>query len=134
MLNDFSQRQILELSAQGANCEEISTTLGCELEMVKLVLNRNQVGSAADRDIDDEQLNRLRSHAMNLALQTEDLSVSAKMTRFLIERDKPRAVQPQQATPIVQINQAILAAQDSFKKLTASYFTTPNQVIENPGQ
>ncbi len=45
-----------------------------------------------DGDIDDEQLNTLRKHAFKLALQNEDLGVSAKMTRFLIERDKPKAV------------------------------------------
>lgn len=133
MLNDISQRQILELSAQGAAAEEIAGTLGCELGMVKLVLARNNTGSAEDRDINDEMLARLRDHAFNLALQTEDLGVSAKMTRFLIERDKPRAAVQQNTAPLVQINAAILAAQDSFKKLTTSYFNPPAQTIENPG-
>lgn len=70
---------------------------------------------------------------MNLALQTEDLSVSAKMTRFLIERDKPRAVANPGAGSFVQINAAILNAQEGFKKLTASYFTPEPAPIEDPG-
>ena len=131
MLNDLTTRQIVELAGQGVNAEEIATTLSVELPLVKLVLNRNELGSAQDRDIDDAQLSQLRGHAFWLATQSADISVAAKMTRFLLERDKPRtSSNASGASPITQVNIAIAAAQENFKKLTAAYFT-PQTEVEN---
>lgn len=142
MVDDLTSRQILELAAQGTPREEISSALAVEPALVNLVLSSHGQ-AAAERDIDDEQLAVLRRQAYKLALQNEDLGVSAKMTRFLIERDKPKAV-AQTASPLANINQAIILAQGSSKKLMEEYFgTTSNsktitskedQTIEGPLQ
>lgn len=132
MLNDLTTRQIVELAGQGTPAEEIASTLSVDLALVKLVLSRNDLGSAQDRDINDSQLSQLRAHAFWLATQAADIPVAAKMTRFLLERDKPRVTSGASgASPITQVNIAIAAAQENFKKLTAAYFT-PVQEVENP--
>lgn len=120
MVDDLTSRQILELAAQGTPREEIAVALSIEPALVNLVLSSHGQ-AASERDIDDEQLSILRKHALKLALQNEDLGISAKMTRFLIERDKPKAV-AQSSSPLANINQAIILAQGSSKKLMEEYF------------
>lgn len=52
-------------------------------------------------------------------MQSEDIGVSARMTQYLIDRDKP--VKQIGQSPIVMINNAILQANEQFKKLQEEY-------------
>lgn len=122
MLDELNTRQIVALSKDGMSSGEIASSLGIEEAAVKLVMNRNEVGSAVDRDIDDDQLAALRRHAVGLALGAEDEGVQARMTMFLIERDKPK--ERSVSSPIVQINQALISANETFKKMVETYQTT----------
>lgn len=120
MVNDLTSKQIVELAAQGTPPAEIASVLSIEPAFVNLVLAA-QGNTSAERDIDDQQLEVLRRHAFRLATQTDHLPVAAKMTRFLIERDKPRAATPT-TSPIANINQAIILAQGKFHESIKSYF------------
>lgn len=125
MVDELTSRQIIRLSEQGAPAEEIASTLSLELPFVKLVLSSNSQGSDVDRDINDDQLKRLRDHAFHLAVGADDEAVQARMTQFLIERDKPRERAPM--NPIIAINQALIQANDSFKQMTEK-FSKPEEV------
>jgi len=120
MIGDLTQRQVLALAEQGASSTEIAETLEIEEAAVKLVLNANSAGSAQDRDINDEQLAILRQKAFQLAVGAEDESVSARMTMFLIERDKPR-LKEQTISPFMQINNAIINGSARFDELARQY-------------
>lgn len=119
MLGESSIRQILALAGEGLNSESISRELQIEEALVKLTLSANSSGTAPDRDINDAQLELLRQRAYNLAMGSEDDSVSARMTMFLIERDKPR--QEKQSLNINVINQAIIQAKGKMAELTDLY-------------
>lgn len=120
MLGSVEQRMVLSLAAQGSGAEVIAAELGYAIEDVKLVLNAYKGGSEEDRDITDTQLATLRMRAYTLALQDSDLGVSARMTQFLIERDKPKNKE-QTASPMVLINNAIVGVRERFDKLKDAY-------------
>lgn len=120
MLGSVEQRMVLSLAAQGSGAETISAELGYALEDVKLVLNAYKSGAEEDRDITDTQLSTLRMRAYTLALQDSDLGVSARMTQFLIERDKPKEKQ-QTVSPLVMINNAIVGVRERFDQLKDIY-------------
>jgi hypothetical protein len=107
----------MTLADQGASVEEISDHTGMNVAEVKLVLSAHN--AAPDRDINDDELAFLRQKAVRLAMQDHDLNVAARMTQFLIERDKPRTQQV--TSPIAAINKAIIIANDSFKSLLSDY-------------
>lgn len=119
MIDELQSRQILSLAAQGAPAAEIATSLNIEEALVKLVLARHN--PSAERDIDDDQLAALRRHAYNLAIGSTDEAVQARLTMFLIERDKPKS--DQRGSSITAINNALILANDSFKKLVEDYQT-----------
>lgn len=118
LIDDLTARQILALKSQGAGDKEIADTLGIEEPLVALTLSRYENNS--DRDIDDAQLAALRQRAVTLAMQESDLTVAARMTQFLIERDKP-SKRDTQVSSITQINQQILASREAFEKLAESF-------------
>lgn len=120
MIGQLSVEQILALSRDGAPAEEISNSLGIPLERVKLALASNNQGSIEDRDIDDGQLTALRKHAYDLAMFAEDDSTKARMTMFLLERDKPKQ-EKALPTNIVLINQAIAAGNHRFSEILKEY-------------
>ena len=109
--------QALTLHRQGASDEEISRELDLSLDIVKGVLARNGV----DRDINDEQLSNLRQRAYNLAMFSEEDSVSARMVEFLIERDKPRQKEHPMQSSITLIQNAIISAQQRSKTVLEEY-------------
>lgn len=115
-MGELSIEQVLSLSRDGLGAPEIAKELSLPEERVKLVLSRHNAGSNADRDIDDEDLTRLRAHALALALGAENEAVQAKMTMYLIDRDKPRT-KAEEPSNILAINQAIFLAQSRFKDL-----------------
>lgn len=119
MFNEIENRQILALANQGGTAAEIAKALDIEEAGVRLVLAAHEKGSVEDRDINDEQLERLRKHAYNLAVGAEDEVVQARLTMFLLERDKPS--DRKSSNNITSINQALILANDSFKKLVDSY-------------
>ena len=121
MLSDLTARQIISLADQGASSEEIAKSLELEPALVKLVMSRHEVGSASDRDIDDEQLSVLRKHAFNLAPAAGDEGIQARMTMFLLERDRPSG--PKQVSSITAINQALILANGAFEKLSKDFQT-----------
>lgn len=120
MIGENESRQIVALSRDGCSAEEISKSLDIELAAVKLVLSANNQGSAVDRDINDAQLSELRQRAYNLAMYSQEDAVSARMTMFLIERDKPRKSQDSHLS-ITNINQALIQANASFGELLKEY-------------
>lgn len=124
MIGELDSRQILSLARQGASAEEISKELSLELELVKLVMNRQNIGSDQDRDINDEQLRALRDRAFSLAMSNDE-NISARLTMFLIERDKPKNVSS--GNPIMLINNAIIGAREKFEKLKEAYSETDKQ-------
>lgn len=127
MLGELEQRQIAALIREGVPDDEIARQMDIEPALVKLVASKN----GADRDIDDDQLAILRKHAFNLALGASDDSTQARMTMFLLERDRP-SKKSSEASPIALINNAIIAANDAFEKLTANINARP--IVQNfPG-
>lgn len=120
MTGEIINRQILALSVDGVNAEGISSDLGVPIEQVKLVLNAHNAGSSVDRDINDEQLANLRRNAYNLALGSEDEAVQARMTMYLMDRDKPKAL-PSEHSGITAINKAIIIAKSSYDELMKEY-------------
>lgn len=133
LVGELSARQVCALRRDGLTVEEIARGLGITEAEVQLVLERNGDNSqAADRDINDGQLAALREKALQLALYSEEDSVSARMTMFLIERDKPRAVK-ESGNSIQLIQNAIITANENFKKLVAEYSTEP-EMADPKGQ
>lgn len=124
---DLTARQICSLGEQGCTVEQISKELDVESALVKLILSRNNVSGASDRDITDEDLKLLRRKAVDLALGAEDESVQARMTMFLIERDRPAVRAP--TSPLVAINQAIISANENFSRLLKEYETPPQEKL-----
>jgi len=121
-VHDLVARQILALSAQGFNPPAIAGELVVDEAVVRSVLSVNGAGAKEDRDIDDAQLKRLRAHAFDLATMANDEGVQAKLTMFLLERDKPAKL-PTQSTGInpVQINIAIQQANDKMAQLLQAH-------------
>lgn len=122
MINELQNKEILTLAAQGARPAEIAEALGAEEAMVNLVLSAHN--QASDRDITDEQLSLLRARAFSLAMQGEDLTVSARMTQYLIDRDRPKA--GAQGSPITAINNAIILANERVAELAKEYAPVSN--------
>lgn len=122
MVHELTNRQILAASSQGISPELIAKELDLDLATVNLVLAAHNQG---DRDINDNQLAILRQNAFDLACQREDISVAARMTTFLIERDKPRS--QVSASPMIVINNAIAAASQRFDELAKGY--TEDKII-----
>lgn len=120
LVNELTAQQILALARDGCSAEQISGALEVPLEQVKLALVSNNLGSAADRDINDEQLARLRQRAYDLAMYSQEDAVSARMTMFLIERDKP-SKKIEQGNVLVNINNAIMGAQQNFNRMLEEY-------------
>lgn len=116
MINELTTRQIAKALRDGASAEEVSEAFGVELAMVKLVAVKNEVGNVVDRDIDDDQLSVLRKHAYQLALGAADDATQARVTMFLLERDKP-SKKASEGSPLMRINQAIMASNEAFSKL-----------------
>ena len=114
MIGDLTSRQILALSNDGLSPAIIARELSIEEAFVRLVLAKHNAGTSEDRDINDEQLKILRSEAYSLATGAEDEGVRAKMTMYLIDRDKPKRVE--QISPITLINQAIIQAQAAYQE------------------
>lgn len=109
----------MSLANDGASAAQIAKALEVEEPLVRAVLARNEVGEAIDRDINDAQLAALRQNAFQLAIAGENEAVRARMTMFLIERDKPR--ERREISPITAINKAIILANDQFKNLLSEY-------------
>jgi hypothetical protein len=120
MTGEIVNRQILALSLDGLSAEGIASDLCVPLEQVKLVLSAHKAGSDLDRDINDEQLANLRRNAYNLAIQAEDEAVQARMTMYLLDRDKPKA-QTDHRSGITAINNAIIIAKQEYDSLMADY-------------
>ena len=118
MIGELQSRQIVALAEDGMSAEEIATATETDLSLVKLVIARST--QDGDRDITDEDLKKLRRHAVELAFRAEDESVQARMTQWLIERDKP-VKKEVQISPILAINQAIIDARGAFGDLMKEY-------------
>jgi len=127
MVGELETKQIASLLAQGATCEQIAGELGFELAFVKLIAAR-QGSETPDRDITDDDLAILRRHAFQLALGADDDATQARMTMFLLERDKPSKNAPA-SNPIALINNAIINANGAFEKLVASMNGSPKPPI-----
>ena len=118
MLGELQTRQIVSLLADGMAPDQIASSLELDVALVKLVAARHNQGE--DRDITDQDLAALRAHAVSLALGAENEAVQAKMTMFLIERDKPKK-QNTVINPVVLVNQAIRQANGIFNELSQAY-------------
>ena len=122
MVSDLESRQIVALARDGMSSGDIAKELSKDEALVKLVLNTNEAGSAQDRDINDDELASLRRNAYNLAIGAEDESVQARLTMFLLERDRPPKVANQsQGNAIGNINNAVILAQRGFNDLLKEY-------------
>jgi hypothetical protein len=119
ILGELQTRQIAALHADGMTIEQISSSLDLAPELVKLAVARNS--NDGDRDITEEDLRRLRSHAVALALGADNEGVQARMTQWLIERDKPKV--SANVSPVLMINQALVAMQQNYGDLLKSYET-----------
>lgn len=108
----------MALVKDGMAVEDIANSINVDPALVKLVVARNS--QDGDRDITDEDLKTLRRHAVDLALSAEDEAVQARMTQWLIERDKPKQ-KDVSINPILAINQAIIASTQQFHELTKAY-------------
>ena len=118
MIGELQTRQIMALVNDGLSAGEIAKATDTDEALVKLVIARcTQDG---DRDISDEDLMKLRKHAIDLAFNANEESVQMKMTQWLIERDKPRKVETP-ISPIIAINQAIITARGAFTDLCKEY-------------
>jgi len=122
MVPELVSRQILALASQGSGVSEIASSLGIEEPFVKLVLERHAEVDAVDRDINDDELKALRHHAFRLATEANDETVQARLTMFLIERDKPS--KERGGSSILAINKALVLANDSFQNLVKDYAGT----------
>jgi hypothetical protein len=126
MIDELTTRQIAALLRDGCTVDEIASQLGVEEALVKLVGAR--VGTIEDRDIDDNELRVLRKHAYNLAVGASDDATQARMTMFLLERDRP-SKKVMESSPIAVINNAIIAANGAFEKLCQE-MSTPKPLNE----
>jgi DNA-binding transcriptional MerR regulator len=110
--------QVNSLKSQGLSAEEISEALTMDLADVKLMFVDTKKQETLD-DITDVEFKMLTQKAMNLALAAESEKVQADMTKFLIERKRPRASRSAQDTGVTidQINQLIIAGQTEYLKL-----------------
>ncbi len=126
MIDELQTRQITALLKDGASAEEIAKELSLEVALVKLVAERNNVGTAADRDINDDELAILRRHAFNLAMGAADDATQARLTMFLLERDKP-SKKATEGGSISVINNAIIAANGAFERLVKE-MSTPKPI------
>lgn len=126
MIGELQTRQIVALLKDGMTVEQIAES--CQLDpcLVKLVVARNS--QDGDRDITDDDLKNLRRHAVELAMGADDQSVQARMTQWLIERDRPRK-QEQAINPIMAINQAIITSMEQYKELSKS-FSAPEKTVD----
>ena len=107
------------LNNQGMPCAEIARELGVLEGEVIGVLSRNGDSSV---DITDEQLVQIRRKLYDLAMYSMDEAVASKTAIFLLERARP-VVQAQGPSTIIQINQALQMANETFKKLCESQKT-----------
>lgn len=125
-VHDLVARQVLALSSQGFKPDAIAGELEIGEEIVRSVLSVNKAGAVEDRDIDDAQLKRLRAHAFDLATMANDEGVQAKLTMFLLERDRPAkpAITSTGINP-VQINIAIQQANDRMAELLKAHTAVP---------
>lgn len=133
MIGELSARQIVALSQQGLSAAEISEVLKTDEASVRLVLNRNEVGVPEDRDIDDAQLKTLRKNAYDLALGAEDDNTRARMTMFLIERDRPVKKKEDLGGArgnITLINQAILQSNAKVNELLSECSVTDSKTMK----
>lgn len=125
MIGEMTSRQIVALANEGLDCGSIARELNVEVSLVKLVLSANlPQDSSPERDLDDNDLVELRHNAKRLALCAEDESVQARMTMFLIERDKPRKI-ADSGPNIGNINIAIMQSREKFMELTEKYAKIP---------
>lgn len=122
MIGELQTRQILALIKDGCTPEQVAESMNVDPALIKLIVARNS--QDGDRDITDEDLRTLRRHAFDLATSAEDESIQAKMTQWLIERDKPKSKEVT-INPILAINQAILASRQSFNELLKEYSDSP---------
>lgn len=120
MTGEITNRQILAMANEGLNADLIAADLGLAIEQVKLVLSAHRAGTEVDRDINDTQLAALRRNAYNLALGSDDDSVQARMTMFLIERDRPKDHAENQSE-ITAINNAIIIGRAAYEEMMEQY-------------
>jgi hypothetical protein len=123
MIGELQTRQILALVKDGMPIEQIAHSLDIDPALIKLAVARNS--QDGDRDITDEDLARLRAHAVSLALNADNEAVQAKMTMYLIDRDKPKNSNVT-INPILMVNQAIKEAHASFHDLVKEYTDVPS--------
>lgn len=120
MITELANNQIIALSREGLTSSEIAKETNLPEELVKLSLRSNNSGTEADRDISDADLALLRKNALHLALNSDNDAVKAKLTMFLIERDKPR-LNNAPVTNIQVINQQIERANNRFAEMEKVY-------------
>jgi hypothetical protein len=118
MLGELEQLSIRTLLAQGAKVEDIASEMGIEVALVKLVGAREEL--VEDRDITDQELQYLRKHAYNLATGADSHEVQARMTQFLLERDRPSKKEAS-VNIIAQINQNLAQGTSRFEELAKVY-------------
>ena len=129
-MNELESRQVAALAGQGFGVGDIASQLGLDELDVKLCLRAEGEGRDEDRDITDEDLKKLRKNALSLALGANDESVQAKMTMFLIERDRPSKVAVGTGVNPMQIN---IMIQEANKRMaeTIQAYTTPPELTQS---
>lgn len=123
MVSEITARQIGSLLGDGASVADVAEEFGLEPSVVRLIGERMNVakGQSGDRDITDADLVSLRKKALDLALSAESQEVQARMTMFLLERDKPSKKDQGQGNMIAQINQIILQGNEKYDNLVKGY-------------
>ena len=120
MIDVLTQRQIIAGANSGMSAEDISRDLGIGIEAVKVALAVNNTGTAADRDINDDELGAIRKNLASLALNASDEAVQARVGMYLLDRDKPRNTQ-EKFSGITAINNAIILGQSAYENLMKTY-------------
>jgi hypothetical protein len=118
VIGELESRQIAAWLSGGCSPEDIARELGVDIALVKLVGAKNEL--VADRDISDEELGILRKHAFALAVSAESQEVQAKMTTFLLERDRPSKKEAA-VNIITQINQGLASANAKYDEMIKLY-------------
>lgn len=125
-MDSVLKMQVEALLREGCAPEVIAGELGVSVAEVKLAglegVNSKGKALVEEGDITDAELAMLRGEAVAMARYAESETVRADMLQWLIERKRPTQKQGTGGGSVItQINMAINAGHEKFKKLQEEF-------------
>lgn len=125
--------QIQALSDQGASADEIAEALQLSKEAVEYELAR--AGKIKEEDIPEEDFLIIRNRLLNIAKDSDDEHLAAKVGIFLYEQKRGTAKMKQAPSiNISQINQLILSSHERLKQVYRENIRQPRTTPEDTGE